>query len=119
MKNLVTEIAKNCQWHKTVNSNYITECEERIEKLQSKLPSGSGIDSGCKIDIENSGNKKIVITFSFHHMDENGYYDGWTNHKLIVKPELSESGFDLHITGPDKNFVKDYLYDLFDHILSE
>jgi hypothetical protein len=52
-------------------------------------------------------------------MDENGYYDGWTNHKLIVKPELSESGFDLHITGPDKNFVKDYLYDLFDHILSE
>jgi len=117
MKTLIQEIAKNCQWHKTVNDNFIDECEDNIEKLQNFLPSGSGIDSGCKIDIENSGNKKVIITFSFHHLNENGYYDGWTDHKLTAIPTFN--GIELKISGKDKNQVKDYLYELFDYILNK
>ena len=111
MKTLIQEIARNCQWHKTVNDNFIDQCEENIKKLEDFLPSGSGIDAGCKIDIENSGTKKVVITFGYHHMNENGYYDGWTNHILTVYPTFA--GIEMEISGKDKNQVKDYLYDFF------
>lgn len=117
MKTLINQIAKLCNWHKTVNDNFIDECETRIEKLQNLLPSGSGIDAGCKIDVEKSGYDKVVISFSFHHMNENGYYMGWTDHKLIVRPSFQ--GIELRITGPDKNGIKDYLYQTFDYSLNE
>ena len=116
-KTLLQQIAKNCEWHKTVNENYKAECENRIQKLTNLLPHGSGIDAGCEIDIPNSSQKKVVIIFSFHHMDENGYYDGWTDHKLIIKPEFS--GYDMRITGVNKNQIKDYLYDTFSYYLDE
>jgi hypothetical protein len=115
---LIEQISKNCEWHKTVNDSFIAECENRIEKLQNLLPSGSGIDSGCKIDIENSGRNKVVITFDYHHMNEDGYYVGWTNHKLIVVPSFVFD-FEMRITGKDKNDTKEYLYDLFDTVLRE
>jgi len=80
------------------------------------LPSGSGIDAGCTINIDESNENKIVINFSFHHMDENGFYDGWTDHKVICKPSFD--GFNLRITGKNKNGVKEYLYDTFDSCLN-
>jgi len=111
-------IAQTCDWHKVVNDEYMGECEDRIYKLEQLLPSGSGIDAGCKIDVEKSSSDKVVINFSWHHLNENGYYDGWTDHKLIVKPKLY-GDFDLIITGRDKGYIKDYLYDLFDTMLIE
>ena len=110
---LISLIAQTCDWHKVVNDEYMGECEDRIYKLEQLLPSGSGIDAGCKIDVERSSSDKVIINFSWHHLDENGYYDGWTDHKLIVKPKLY-GDFDLKITGRDKGYIKDYLYDLFD-----
>jgi hypothetical protein len=114
---LIALIAQTCDWHKTVNDAYLDECESRLHKLQEMLPSGSGIDCGCEIDVANSSSKKVVITFSFHHMNEDGYYDGWTDHKLIVTPRLWPA-FSLRITGEDLD-IKDYLYDLFDSVLRE
>ena len=80
------------------------------------LPHGSGIDSGCKID-RTFKEDQITIFVDFHNMDENGYYCGWSNFKLICKPEFD--GISMRITGKDKFFVKDYLYDLFDTVLNE
>lgn len=113
---LIALIAQTCDWRKQVNEEYMGVCEDRLYKLEQMLPSGSGIDSGCKIDVENSSSDKVVILFSWHHMDENGYYDGWTDHKLIVKPKLWNN-FDVRITGRDRNYLKEYLYDLFDSAL--
>jgi hypothetical protein len=115
---LISLIAQTCDWHETVNDAFMGECESRIYKLEQLLPSGSGIDWGCKIDVENSSSDKVVIAFGYHHMDDGGCYDGWTEHKLIVKPKLW-ADFDLRITGRDKNFVKEYLHDLFGHVLRE
>lgn len=115
---LISHIAKNCDWHKQVNDEFMPVCKDRLYKLEQMLPSGSGIDSGCKIDVENSSSDKVVILFSWHHMNENGFYDGWTDHKLIVKPKLWNS-FDMRITGRDRNYIKEHLYDLFDSALRE
>lgn len=115
---LIEQIAKNCEWHKTVNNAFMAECENRLDKLEKMLPSGSGIDCGCKIDVSASGKNKVVITFDFHHMNENGYYDGWTSHKLIVSPSFGFD-FEMNISGRDKNDTKEYLYDLFDSVLRE
>lgn len=110
---LIFDIAKNCEWHKTVNDKYMPICENNIFLCEQVLPHGSGIDAGCKIDIEKSGKNKVVINFGYHHMDENGYYCGWTEHKAIVTPEFNENGYILKITGTNKNQIKDYLYDTF------
>src|SRR4051812_46888044 len=42
------------------------------------MPSGGGFDSGTKLDAGLSTGKKLVFHTSFHHMDDNGCYDGWT-----------------------------------------
>jgi hypothetical protein len=51
-------------------------------------------------------------------MDENGMYDGWTYHKLIVVPDLYND-FYTNITGRNKNYIKDYLYEIFEYALRE
>lgn len=45
-------------------------------------------------------------------------YDGWTDHTVIVTPSL-RSGFDIRITGRDRNQTKEYLYEVFDSALRE
>ena len=79
------------------------------------LPSGSGVDSGTRIDRDATTETRIVLTCDFHHMNDGGYYDGWTTHKIIITPAFD--GFDLRVTGRDRNDIKDYLGDLFHHCL--
>jgi len=73
-------------------------------------PSGSGVDNGTRL--AGSTPNRLCFDISFHHMDDNGSYTCWTNHKVIVRPDLG-FGFDVHITGPDKNLIKDYLGEMF------
>lgn len=83
----------------------------------STAPSGSGIDAGTKLD-DSSTKDKLVFAFGYHHMDEHGYYDGWTEHTAVVKPSMC-FGYDLRITGRDRNGIKEYLASVFDHWLNE
>ena len=53
------------------------------------LPRGSGFDAGCTVDDYRCNDGRIVIVTSFHHMNENGYYCGWTNWTVTIQP-----GFD-------------------------
>jgi hypothetical protein len=91
--------------------------EENIDAMLELLPHGSGIDSGVKLLKDECTNDKLVFSFGFHHMNESGYYDGWTEHKLIVTPSLIH-GFSLKITGRDRNYTKEYLYDLFSSLFT-
>jgi len=72
------------------------DCLNQLEKL---LPSGSGIDCGTGIVIDECTATKIVLYVEYHHMNEFGMYCGWSGHKLVITP-----GFD----GIDIDFEQDY-----------
>ena len=92
--------------------------ESRLKEIMASAPSGSGIDSGTTLDRDKSTPQRLVFTFGYHHMNDAGYYDGWTEHKAIVTPCIL-FGIRLRITGRDRNQVKDYLHDVFYHWLNE
>jgi hypothetical protein len=79
------------------------------------MPSGSGIDTGTVLG-DDSTASKLIFRLSFHHMNEGGFYDGWTDHSVIVTPSLA-FGFDLKVTGQNRNDIKDYLAETFQHAL--
>jgi hypothetical protein len=86
---------------------------DRVEELvKEHMPSGSGFDSGTKLDLDESTENRLVFHTSFHHMNENGFYDGWTEHSVHVTPHLAFD-FRLRITGRNRNDIKDYMHDLF------
>jgi len=79
-----------------------------IEHIQQNyLPSGSGIDSGCTINVEKY--QILEIKSSYHTMDENGCYGRWTDFTVKVKPSLIFD-FDISIIGNfgKHQMVKDY-----------
>jgi len=88
--------------------------------VRNFLPSGSGWDRGTTIEIETSTPNRIMLTGSFHHMDEHGFYTGWTHHTLLITPSLA-FGFDIEIdgfAGDQQDNFEDELHDIFHHALS-
>ena len=81
------------------------------------LPRGSGLDHETNV----TGNaKKLVLITSFHSMDVNGYYDGWTDIKIIITPSLVNM-FDMKIIArfPARyRATKEYLSEVFNDALN-
>lgn len=120
MTKVYMEIAKllqaieNC--HKTGNDAWRLKHGARINWIvKNLLPSGSGIDNGTKLD-DRSTTEKLIFNTSFHHMNEHGSYDGWTDHEVIVRPSLT-STIDLRITGRNRNEIKTYLHEVYNDAL--
>lgn len=106
---------KNCQ--ASGNTDWHDKHDDTLRWIEKNLlPSGSGIDCGTKIDDDSSRSEKVVLTFSFHHMDENGCYCGWSDYRCEVTPSFS--GIDCRIVGRDRNMAKEYLGDTFHYALS-
>lgn len=104
------EAEKNCM--KSGNTDWQVKWDDLIYKMCKLLPHGSGIDAGSQLLREECTPVKIVIKADFHHMNEGGFYDGWTEHKIIITPEFG--GFHMKVTGRDRNMIKDYLHQTFD-----
>jgi hypothetical protein len=103
---------------KSNNQEWLDKWTYTINEIESILPSGSGIDSGTIINLEKSKHNKIVLETSFHHMDDNGYYDGWTEHTITVTPDFLND-FVMSISGRNRNDIKEYLYQTYDIALCE
>jgi hypothetical protein len=100
----------------TGNTKWADNHLEALKNLSKKLPSGSGFDSGTTISLFSTKNE-IYFNTSFHHMDENGGYDGWTDHKIVVTPTFT--GIDITVRGEDRNEINDYIADIFYDCLTE
>jgi len=79
------------------------------------MPSGSGFDNGTRIDLDRSHAEKLVFTTSYHHMNDGGYYDGWTDHVITVTPSFR--GVNIRVSGRNRNGLADIVFDTFDHAL--
>lgn len=81
------------------------------------LPTGAGFDNGTCVVFAQSGPEKIVLDTGYHHMNDAGSYDGWTEHKVTVTPSL-QFNFTLKISGRDRNCIKEYIAEVFRSALS-
>jgi hypothetical protein len=97
-----------------LDPRFVESAEARQERLLELLPSGSGFDCGTKF--VSADDSKIVFTTEFHHMNENGFYDGWTQHRVTVRASLS-LGIDIVVSGRDRNGVKDYIAQAFSAVM--
>ena len=118
-KTLASWIAKTSEWAERAENNPNAQwgdiARTRLDQLVNMLPSGSGIDSGTKLISASAS--RIVLECSFHHMNENGYYDGWTEHRITVRPTFDS--LDIHISGRNRNDIKEYLHEVYALALSE
>ena len=111
------KLARACQARlsciESMNSEWESIHEDTIlDIVKNSFPSGSGFDSGTQFDFQKSNGNKLVFDTSYHFMDENGFYSGWQDYKVIVTPSLQFS-FDVKIVGKNKNSIKDYMSDIF------
>ncbi len=107
---------ENCE--KSGNSTWSVEHQDRLDTILKTAPSGSGWDSGTTFDQDASTPEKLVFFGGFHHIDEHGGYDGWTQHRVTVRPSLAFT-IDLKVSGRNRNDIKDYLHEMFDCWLRE
>lgn len=106
----------NCK--KSGNTEWQYKHEDRLDALvRNHMPSGAGFDNDTKLNTASTPNR-LVFDTSFHHMHDNGMYARWTEHSVIVTPDLA-SGFDLKITGRDYRDIKDYIGEVFHSALNE
>ena len=106
---------KNCE--KSNNIEWRDRHEETLDTLLDHMPSGSGIDNGCKLDRDGSTRTKLVFDCAYHHMNEHGMYDGWTDHTVTVTPSFQ--GIEMKISGKDRNDIKDYLHETLHYALTQ
>jgi len=102
---------ENCR--KSGNKEWELKHEKSIHDIiKNEFPTGCGFDAGTRLDFDRSKPNKLVFATDFHHMNESGFYDGWSAHEVIVTPSLA-FGFEVRVTGRDRNQIKDYIAEVF------
>ncbi len=91
------------------NKDWASKWKLRLIGLQKLLPSGSGIDAGTKL--VSVTETTIKLDCSFHHMNDAGMYDGWTQHRITVTATFG--GYKVTVGGRNRNQIKDYLCDVY------
>jgi hypothetical protein len=107
---------KRCQ--ATNNVEWTTKHSATLKMLQGLLPHGSGFDNGTLLVNHVSHSEKLVFETAYHHMNDGGFYDGWTEHTVTVTGSLVND-FNLRVSGRNRNEIKDYIYECFDCALRE
>jgi hypothetical protein len=102
---------ENCR--RANNTDWARKHMEDVREIVKQFfPCGSGFDAGTIMREDESTSEKLVFATAFHHVDEHGCYDGWTQHEIIVTACLWDD-FDIRITGRDRNDVKSYIHEIF------
>ena len=99
------QLARLVDWNPT--GKYLDSKNKRVEDLvKNYLPSGSGFDGDISID-EKSTDEKIILRVEYHHMDINGFYDGWSTFKVIITASMAYN-YCMQVKG--ESVVRKYFY---------
>ena len=110
------EALRACQ--ASPNHPWTSRWASLLDSIEANLlPSGGGFDNGTKIDREATNARRISLTFDFHHMNENGFYDGWTSHKVTISPTFR--GVEVRVSGSNKSEIRDYASEVFASLFTE
>ena len=112
---VLLQARENC---KRDNKEWLDMHTEQLEDLLDNLPHGSGLDYTWLYDYQHSNGNRVVLSMSFHAMDENGFYDGIIDFTVSITPSLVND-FNLSITGKfgKRQDIKDYLYQIINEAL--
>lgn len=99
-----------CDWQYIYDEN---ELESLLDKMAT-WPAGSGID--CSYDYEIKKNS-LVINNSWHCMNNDGFYDGYIDYKLII-PFNDPRNFKIQFTDYNnhRQEIKKYGYSVRDYL---
>lgn len=99
---------------KLENNEWKEKWEDEINKIIDSLPHGSGIDGKTEFNFEESKKHKLIINSGYHRMDENGFYDGWVDFKVIIQPGWDCPNINIKGNfGKKYDILKNYLEELF------
>ena len=88
---------------------------ERMEQLTKALPHGSGLNGKVEF-IGSASEDKLTISAEYQHMDESGYYTGWSTYIITVRATFY--GLNVTVKGRKDNDLREYLGELFHNALS-
>lgn len=80
------------------------------------LPSGSGFDSGTSVSVDTCRDDCIQLFTTFRHMNDIGYYDGWTAHPVYIRATFG--GISITVGGRNRNGIKEYILDVLQDLLN-
>lgn len=89
--------------------------ESVLDQCLEHLPHGSGFDVAVKYDDVKTCRDRIVLVGSYHKMNDVGYYVGWIDYRVTVRPAFI-SGREVSVVGGNNDF-KDYAREVFDAAL--
>ena len=100
------KMARLVDWNPTVGE-YLDSKNKQVDELIDKyMPSSSGFDGKIELD-EKSTDEKIIIHVEYHHMDINGFYDGWSTFKVIITASMAYN-YCMQVKG--ESVVRKYFY---------
>jgi len=91
-------------------SKWVNHWEEQIHSIMETAPSGSGINNGTILLQDECRDQRLVFRLGYHHMDDGGYYVGWSWHNVVVKPEFN--GLNIRVTGKNVRDIKEHLHEM-------
>lgn len=85
--------------------------ERIMDYVEKYMPIGSGIEN-TRLVLAKSTESVLVFSCAYHHMNETGFYTGYTYHEIKVSSSLTNE-INIRITGKDRYDIKEYLDQIF------
>lgn len=115
----ITSLVRKAQCHMMEpNSDAGEEARSAIEDMMY-LFEGSGFED-AKFDFAHSKPNKLILTGSYHKMNEGGYYDGYADWKAIIRPDILDSyGFTCSVTTRNADsLLREYIWEAIHNVLT-
>jgi len=95
-------------YHRSVERGATDWVENHRATIEAAIDATAPYD--LKFDFDESNGEKLLMWMEYHHMNEQGMWDGWESYSIRVKGSL-QFGTDIYIGGRDRHDVKEMLYD--------